>query len=151
MSLPLIRDTTARLSVPQLLPGRLAAAYRALEIAEYATRELIFLQPPDLPPGWAAAQQHAARARGALSRAPSFEWPLTFPPPVLALAEADLRTVVRALAGLADTLVMALVEAADQAEHADDEACCVQAALHGNDLHTVFHISARTLSAPEPA
>ncbi|WP_067479539.1 hypothetical protein [Actinomadura hibisca] len=150
MSVPLIRRAIASLLPEQELPQRLAASYYALELIENTIQELAFLDPLDPPPRWAAAQEHAARARGALAEAHSIRWPLTTPPPTVAFAVNDIATVTDLLIELAEDLLTFLLEAAEQADRCDDEACCLRAALHGNDLTAALHSSrnARPTDAP---
>jgi hypothetical protein len=124
-----VHQTTAHVQLRQPVPERLTTAYRGLEVMEYALRELAFLDQQALCPGCVTTQLHIIQARAALARAPSLAWPITGPPPVLALADVSQDVVTHALLSLADALVLSLVETADQATHPADHAACLAASL----------------------
>ncbi|MFI6515609.1 hypothetical protein ACIBF1_08640 [Spirillospora sp. NPDC050679] len=150
MSVLLIRRAIDSLGQEQKLPERLAVAYYALELIENTIQELAFLDPLDPPPRWAAAQERAARTRGALAEAPSISWPLTTPPPTVACATNEITTVTGLLIELAEDLLTLLLESAEQADRRDDEASCLRAALHCNGLNEALHSSrdASPMDAP---
>lgn len=141
MSLPLIARAIDALAVRQPLPGRLAAAYSALELLENAVQELGFLDAPDPPPRWAAIHQHAAQARADLAGAPSIAWPLTTPPPTVALAVHDLATVTGRLIDLAEALTEALLVTARQAADTADALHALRAMVRAQALTAELHRS----------
>ncbi|MEV4251682.1 hypothetical protein AB0J52_00790 [Spirillospora sp. NPDC049652] len=141
MSLPLIARTLEALAVQQPLPGRLAAAYCALELVEAAVQELGFLDAPDPPPRWAAVHQHAALARADLAAAPSIPWPLSAPPPTVALAVHDLTTVTSRLIDLAEALTEALLVTARQAADTADALYALKAMVRAQALTAELHRS----------
>jgi hypothetical protein len=120
---------TTRIQLQQSVAERLAAAYGGLEVMEYALRELAFLDREAPFPGCDTAQLQVVQARAALARAPSLVWPISGPPPVLALADVSQEVAAHALLSLADALVLSLVETADQAAHPADHAACLAASL----------------------
>jgi hypothetical protein len=124
-----VHRITARLQLRQPVAERLAASYGGLEVMEYALRELAFLDQDATFPGCATTPLHLIQARAALARAPSLAWPISGPPPVLALADVSQGVAVHALLSLADALVLSLVETADQAIQPADYAACRAAVL----------------------
>ncbi|GAA1574421.1 hypothetical protein GCM10009678_66410 [Actinomadura kijaniata] len=147
MSIPLIRRTAEELARQQDLHQRLAAAYYALELIENAVQELAFLDAPDPPPRWAAVQRHVAHARAALAAVPSLRWPITSPPPTVALAIDDPATVTGELLTLAEVLTMALLESARQASEPHDAFATLRATLRVHGLCLELHRSRATSSA----
>ncbi|WP_433332982.1 hypothetical protein [Spirillospora sp. CA-294931] len=141
MTLAIIDRAIQKLALPCLLPEQLSGALQGLDVAERAIQELGFLDSLDPPPHWAQVQEHVTRAHAALTNAPSVHRPSAAPPPTLHLALDDLVTVTDALIRLAEALVLVLIEAAGRAHNAEDEAACLEAALHGNDLHHALHRS----------
>ncbi|MCP2337929.1 hypothetical protein [Actinomadura rupiterrae] len=141
MSLPLIAHHLDTLAGARSVPHRLAASYCALELVEAAVQELGFLDAPDPPPRWAAIHWHAAQARALLADAPSIDWPLTVPPPTVALAVHDVATVTGRLIDLGETLTEVLLATAREAENAADVLCALKAALRVQALTAELHYS----------
>jgi hypothetical protein len=124
-----VHRAMARIQLRQPVAERLAAAYGGLEVMEYALRELSFLDHDAPFPGCATTPLHIIQTGAALARAPSLVWPISGPPPVLALADVSEDVAAHALLSLADALVLSLVETADQAVHPADHAACLAASL----------------------
>lgn len=146
MPMHTIRHAIDNLARCQPLPQRLAAAYRGLEIVEYAARELMFLDSVDSPSRWRDPQRLAAYARGELARAPSFPWPLSLPPPVLVLGDENEQDIAVTLTELAEGVVLALVEATTAVTHPADRLACMNAAAYASDLH----VASTAPDTPEP-
>ncbi|MFC4906937.1 hypothetical protein [Actinomadura gamaensis] len=141
MSLPLIAHHLGALAKARTVTDRLAASYCALELLEAAVQELGFLDALDPPPRWAAIHRHAAQARALLTGAPSIAWPLTVPPPTVALAVHDHATVTGRLIELGEALTETLLATARQAEDVTDVLCTLKAALRVQVLTAELHHS----------
>jgi hypothetical protein len=126
--IPALREAAARLPHRQPLPDQLSMAYKGLGVVDDALRGLIRSASPDRLPHLARAQSHAGTARAALSRAPSLFWLFGSPRPAGAV-EAEEHTVLAELLDLTDTLVLSLVESADQTDDPRDEAACIRASV----------------------
>ncbi|SEF78286.1 hypothetical protein SAMN04489712_10214 [Thermomonospora echinospora] len=124
-----IQQVIDDLSYQQSLPQRLISAYRGLEVIEYAARKLVFLGLLHRSSTWRDVQRQAVRARGDLTWAPAFPWPIDAPPPAFALALADEQAVVEQLTVLAEGVVLTLVEASALATEVADHRACTVAAI----------------------
>jgi hypothetical protein len=141
VSLSLIRTVRTALADPHTIPGRLAAAHRALEVLETAVHDLAFLDPDPPLLFWTTVHGDAVRARAALAGARSLPSLGRRPPATVALGAEEPAMVIAALLELAEALVLHLVEAANATRHDGDKACCLHAALITHELTTSLRIA----------
>jgi hypothetical protein len=150
MAMHLIHSIRNDLSRQQAFPKRLFSSYQGLEAIEQAIRGLIVLTREHPAPTYKYVLCPCALARVELTRAPSFPWPIEAPPPRPAVALTDDRTIIKELASLAESVVLALVEASAQATEVADHRACTAGAINACLIQQELHRTADALAEQEP-